>query len=77
MERVGTRMSKTSMPKIDAGGESAGSGAGGGRRMDGIQVAGALTSVEHHPGTGVLNRKTRRVKFHSYRIITRKSFDRD
>jgi hypothetical protein len=70
-------MSKTSMPKIDASGESTWSGAGGGGRLDGIEVAGALTSVEHHPGTGVLNRKTRRVKFNSYRIIARKSFNGD
>jgi hypothetical protein len=67
-------MSKTSMPKIDASGESARTGAGGGGRLDWIQVAGTLTSVEHHPGTGVLNRKTRGVKFNSHRIVTRKSF---
>jgi hypothetical protein len=36
MKRVGTRMSKMSMPKIDASGESARTGAEGGGRLDWI-----------------------------------------
>jgi hypothetical protein len=70
-------VSKTSMPEVNASGEGTRTDAGGGRRLDRIQADGALTSVEYHPGTGVLNRKTKSVKFHSYRIVTRKSFDRD
>jgi hypothetical protein len=70
-------MSKMSMPKIDASGESTRTGAGSGGRLDWIQVAGTLTSVEHHPCTGVLNRKTRGVKFNSHRIVMRKSFNRN
>jgi hypothetical protein len=77
MKHVGTRMSKMSMPKINASGESAGIGAGGGGHLDWIQVAETLTSMEHHLGTGVLNRKTRGVKFNSHRIVTRKSFNRN
>jgi hypothetical protein len=70
-------MSKTSMPKINACGESTRCGAGGGRRHHWIQIIGALTSMEDHPGAGVLNRKTKRVKFNSHRVVTRKSFNRD
>jgi hypothetical protein len=76
-EGGGARMTKTSMPKVDAGGECARSRARRRRRPDWIEISGTLTSVEHHTGTGILNRKTKSIKFHSYRIITRKSFDRD
>ena len=64
-------MAEASMPKIDADGESPRS-SGGRRRLDGVEVAETITSVEDHPGASVLNRKTTSVKFNSYRIITGK-----
>ena len=50
-------MSQPSMPKVHRGGESdrSGCGSGGVHRVEAVR---AVTSVEHHPGTGVLNRKT-------------------
>jgi hypothetical protein len=75
MERGGAGMAKTSVPKVDAGRERPRCSVSGGRRLNGVQVAGTLTAVQNHPGTGVLYRKTKLVKFHSYRVITRKSFD--
>ena len=37
--------------------------------MDRVELVGAVTSVEHHPGTGILNRKAKHVKFHGDRIF--------
>ena len=70
-------MAKTSMPKVDADGKGPRCSARGRRWLDRVQVTGTLTAVQNHPGTGVLYRKTKLVKFHSYRVITRKSFNRD
>ena len=68
-------MAETSMPKVDAGGERPRCSVRGGRRLNGVQIAGTLTAVQNHPGTGVLYRKAKLVKFHSYRVITRKGFN--
>ena len=38
--------------------------------MDRVELVGAVTSVEHHPGTGILNRKAKHVKFNGNRIFT-------
>jgi hypothetical protein len=70
-------MAEARVPKVDTGGESEVAG-GGGCRMDGVQcIAGAVTSVEEHTGMTILHRKTDIVKFHSHRIITSKTFNRD
>ena len=63
-------MSQPSMPKVHRGGESDRSGCGSGGGVHRVEAIRAVTSVEHHPGTGVLNRKTHFVKFNSYRIFT-------
>jgi hypothetical protein len=63
------------MPKVDAGGKCPRCSARGRRRLDRVQVAGTLTAVQNHPGMGVLYRNTKLVKFQSYRVITRKSFN--
>jgi hypothetical protein len=59
------------MPKVDAGGEGDGCG-GGSAGVHGIELIRAITSVEYHPGTGVLHRKTNTVKFNSKWILTSK-----
>jgi hypothetical protein len=67
---VRVRMSQPSMPKVHRDGESdrsRGGGVGGVHRVEAVR---AVTSVEYHPGTGVLDRKTHFVKFNSYRIFT-------
>jgi hypothetical protein len=65
------------MPEVDTGRESEVTG-GDGCRLDGVQcIAGAVTLVEEHTGTTILHRKTDNVKFHSHRIITSKTFNRD
>ena len=64
------RMSQASVPKIHTDGEGDRRGGGGGGWVDWVELVGAITSVEHHPGTGVLDRKTHFVKFNSYRIFT-------
>jgi hypothetical protein len=70
-------MAKARVPEVDTGGESEVTG-GGRCRLDGVQcIAGAVTSVEEHMGTTILHRKTDSVKFHSHRIITSKTFNRD
>ena len=71
----GARMAEASVPKINADGESPRSN-GGRRRLDGVQVAETITSVEDHPGASILNRKNKRVKFGSYIIITGKITNR-
>lgn len=69
-------MAEACVPKVDTGGEGeVAGGVGGGH--DRVHVAGAVTSVEEHAGTSILNRKTRGVKFHSHRIITSKRTNRD
>jgi hypothetical protein len=70
-------MSQVSMPEIDAGGKSPRCSVRGRGRLDGIEIDRALTAVQNHPGTGVLYGKTKRVKFHSHRVVTRESFNRD
>ena len=74
-DRVG--MTQASMPEIDANGEGNRCGGGGGRRMHRIKLARAVTSVEHHPGPGVFDTKTKTVKFNSNRIFTSKRFNRN
>ena len=66
----GVGMTQTSVPEIDASGESNRCGGGGGRRMHRIELVGAVTSGEHHPRASVLNRKTTFVKFNGNRIFT-------
>ena len=68
------RMTQASMPKIHSGGESdRGGGSGGGGGVNRVELVGVVTSVEHHPCTGVIHRKTDIVKFNSYRILTSKA----
>ena len=66
----GVGMTQTSMPEIDADGESNRCGGGGGRRMHLIELVEAVTSVKYHPGSSVLDTKTKLVKFNSNRIFT-------
>ena len=68
-------MAQASMPKVDAGRESDGCGSGG-AGVHGIKLVRAITSVKHHPGTGVLHRKTNTVKFNSKRFLTSKTTKR-
>ena len=65
-------MSQASVPKIHTDGEGDRRGGGGGGWVDWVELVGAITSVEHHPGTGVLDRKTTHVKFNGNRVITSK-----
>ena len=67
-DRVG--MTQTSVPKICAGEERNRSDGGGGRRVDQIELVGVVTLVKYHPGSSVLNTKTKLVKFNSNRIFT-------
>jgi hypothetical protein len=77
MKCGGARMAKARVPEVDTGGESEVTG-GGGCGLDGVQcIIGAITSVEKHMGTTILHRKTDSGKFHSHRIITSKTFNRD
>jgi hypothetical protein len=70
-------MAEARMLKIDTGGESEVVGSSG-CRLDGIQcIVRAITLVEEHPSTTILHRKADIVKFHSYRVITSKTFNRD
>ena len=66
----GVGMTQTSVPEIDASGESNRCGGGGGRRVHRIELVGAVTSVKYHPGSSVLDTKTKLVKFNSNRIFT-------
>ena len=70
-------MSQASVPKIHTDGEGDRRGVGGGGRVDRIKLVGAITSVEHHPGTGILNRKAKHVKFNGDRIFTCKKTNRN
>ena len=58
MKCDGVGMNQTSVPEIDAGGESNRCGGGGGRRMHRIELVEAVTSVKNHPGSSVLDTKT-------------------
>ena len=69
----GVRMTQTSVPEIDAGGESNRCGGGSGRRMHRIEVVEAVTSVKYHPGRGVLHRITNIIKFNSKWVLTGKT----
>ena len=66
----GVEMTQTSVPEIDADGESNRCGGGGGRRMHRIKLVEAVTSVTYHPGSSVLDTKPKLVKFNSNRIFT-------
>ena len=66
----GVGMTQTSVPEIDAGGESNRCGGGGGRRMHRIELVEAVTSVKYHPGSSILDTKSKLVKFNSNRIFT-------
>ena len=66
----GVEMIQTSVPEIDADGESNQCGGGGGRRMHWILLVEVVTSVKYHPGSSVLDTKTKLVKFNSNRIFT-------
>ena len=69
----GVGMTQTSMPEIDADGESNRCGGGGGRRMHRIELVEAVTSVKYHLGTCVLHRKTNTVKFNRKWILMSKT----
>jgi hypothetical protein len=74
----GVGMTQASMPEIHTGGEgNRGGGGGGGGGVDRVELVGAVTSVEYHPGTSVLNRKTTLVKLNGNRIFTCKRTNRD
>jgi hypothetical protein len=63
-------MAKTGVPKVDTGAEGEWTAGGGGVRANRVEIAGAVTSVEEHPGTTILDRETKSVKFHSHRVFT-------
>ena len=73
--RVG--MTKTSMPKVHSSRKRHGCSDGGCGGVDRVEIVGAVTSVEHHPGTGILNRKAKHVKFNGDRIFTCKRANRN
>ena len=53
----GVGITQTSVPEINASGESDRCGGRGGRRMHRIELVGAVTSVKCHPGSSVLDTK--------------------
>ena len=65
-------MAEAGVPEVDTGGEGEWAAGGGGGRPNRVQIAGAVTAVEKHPSTTILNRKTRGVKFHRHIIIASK-----
>ena len=67
-------MAQASMPEVNASGKGDWCG-GGGAGVHGIKLIRAITSVKHHPGTGVLHRKTNTVKFNIKRILTSKTMN--
>ena len=70
-------MAEARVPKVDTDGEGVVAGGGGGP-LNGVEsVTGAVTSVEEHASTAILHKKTNIVKFHCYRVITSKTFNRD
>ena len=74
MKNVGTRMTKSSMPKGDFGVKCDGTTAC--RLATRVKIAGGVTSVQNLPGVGILDRKTMFVKLNSNRMFTSKSADR-
>ena len=66
----GVGLTQTSVREIDASGESNRCSGGGGRRMHRIELVEAVTSVKCHPGSSILDTKTKPVKFNSNRIFT-------
>jgi hypothetical protein len=70
-------MTETSMPKVDASSEGGRTRGGSGGGVHWVELVGAITAVENHPGTGVLHRKTNCVKFNSNRILTSKTTNRN
>ena len=68
-------MIQASVPKVHSGGMSGRGGGGGG--VNRVELVGAVTSVEYHPGASVLNRKTTFVKFNGDRIFTCKRTNRN
>ena len=71
-------MTQSSVPKIHSGGESdRGGGSGGGGGVNRVELVRAVTSVEHHPCTGVLHRKANIVKFNSNIVLTSEATNRD
>ena len=78
MKGGGVGMTQASMLKIHSGGESdKGGGGGGGGGVNRVELVGAVTSMEYHPGASVLNRKTTLVKLNGNRIFTCKITNRD
>jgi hypothetical protein len=71
-------MTKTSMPKVDAGGEGGGASDGCGGGVHRVELVGrAITSVQNRPSAGVLHRKTSGVKFNRNRIFSSKLANRN
>ena len=66
-------MTETRMPKVHSDGKRHGSSGEGSGRVDQVELVWAVTAVEHHPGMGILNRKTKHVKFNGDRIVTCKT----
>ena len=66
----GVGVTQTSVPEIDANGESNQCYGEGGRRMHRIELVEAVTSVKYHHRSSVLDTKTNLVKFNSNRIFT-------
>jgi hypothetical protein len=70
-------MTKTGMPKVDAGGEGGGASDGCGGGVHRVELVRAITSVQNHPSAGVLHRKTSGVKFNRNRIFSSKLTNRN
>ena len=73
----GVGMTQASVPEVHTGSESDRSSGCGGCGVHRVEIAGAVTSVEHHPGSGILDRETKHVKLDGHRIITCKLFNRN
>ena len=71
----GFGMTETSMPKVHSGGKRHVCSDGGGGGVDRVELVRAVASVEHHLGTGILNRKAKHVKFNGDGIFTCKRTD--
>ena len=68
-------MTQASMPKVNVDSEGDGCG-GGGADVHGIELIGAVISVEYHPGASFLDRKTTFVKLNGNRMFTSNSTNR-
>src|SRR3954468_171475 len=67
----GIGMTQASVPKIHSGSESDRGGGGGGcGGVNRVDLVGAVTLVEYHPGASVLNRKTTLIKLNGNKIFT-------